>query len=887
MRRGFIYGSVVTNLGALLFFTKCSIFCSILLFAVLAVQPYCSAEVQFERDIVPVLQTKCLPCHDSKTRKGGLNLQTMSAVLEGGQNGRVVVPGNLQESLLYTRLVAGEMPPENETALTPDEFLLFEDWIKSIRAHSRVESRTVKKSQPGSFQAFRVLRRPPVPELIDTRQARTEIDRFVLSKLHDKKLHLSDDAQPAKIVRRLYFDLIGLPPDPETVHSYVQDSASHAYERVIDQLLSDPRYGERWARHWLDTVGYTDTVSYDGDTNFVPGFIEGRWRYRDYVIDAFNSDTPYDRFLTEQIAGDEMVNWRDEEEVLTSEMIRVLAATGFWRNSEDRSGSAKEIEYKWSLLHNTMETFGTSLLGLTLRCARCHSHKYEPIPQEDYYRLLSLITPAFNIENWKAPKERALPAISSGEKKRIDDANRAVEEVVEQLKQHILKVRKTVEDRVREGKLKEVPEDLRDALLVAFALAEKERDEKHRTLLKQFSQSVTVTEEEIDEAISADEKNQVASVQQAIDTKQKEKQTYGWIQAVYDVGPPPVTRLLIRGDHKRPGEEVRPGFLSVLSDPSYTDTLELGRPRGSSGRRTALAQWLTRTRTPASGLASRVIVNRIWQHLIGVGIVGSSENLGLSGQRPTHPDLLEWLASELVENGWHIKSLIKKIVMSSVYRQASGRDAYGGDASEEPELVDPGNELLWHGNLRRLESEAIRDSMLVVSGAFQRQMGGRPVPLQYSKDGTTAFDVDQMDRPLERWRRSVYLFQRRVYHLNIMSVFDQPVVAGATCRRNKSSVALQSLTMLNDDLVLEYADEFAKRVYSITGDVLDDQVEMCFQLALSRSPSSDEIKWCRELLQQQGTLYQEEALSGFEARKKALMHLCRAMFNTTEFLYVE
>lgn len=887
MRRGFIYGSVLTNIGALLFFTNCSIFCSILLFAVLAVQPYCSAEVQFERDIVPVLQTKCLPCHDSKTRKGGLNLQTMSAVLEGGQNGRVVVPGNLQESLLYTRLVAGEMPPENETALTPDELLLFEDWIKSIRAHSPVELRTVEKSQPGSFQAFRVLRRPPVPELMDTRQARTEIDRFVLSKLHDKKLHLSDDAQPAKIVRRLYFDLIGLPPDPETVHSYVRDSASHAYERVIDQLLSDPRYGERWARHWLDTVGYTDTVSYDGDTNFVPGFIEGRWRYRDYVIDAFNSDTPYDRFLTEQIAGDEMVNWRDEEDVLTSEMIRVLAATGFWRNSEDRSGSAKEIEYKWSLLHNTMETFGTSLLGLTLRCARCHSHKYEPISQEDYYRLLSLITPAFNIENWKAPKERALPAISSGEKKRIDDANRAVEEVVEQLKQQILKIRKTVENRVRAGKLKEVPEDLRDALLVAFALAEKDRDEKQRTLLKQFSLSVTVTEEEIDEAISADEKNQVASVQQAMDTKQKEKQTYGWIQAVYDVGPPPVTRLLIRGDHKRPGEEVRPGFLSVLSDPSYTDTLEVNRPRGSSGRRTALAQWLTRNRTPASGLASRVIVNRIWQHLIGVGIVGSSENLGLSGQRPTHPDLLEWLASELVENGWHIKSLIKKIVMSSVYRQASGRDAYRVDAGEEPELVDPGNELLWHGNLRRLESEAIRDSMLVVSGAFQRQMGGRPVPLQYSKDGTAAFDIDQMDRPLERWRRSVYLFQRRVYHLNIMSVFDQPVVAGATCRRNKSSVALQSLTMLNDDLVLEYADEFAKRVYSITGDVLDDQVEMCFQLALSRSPSSDEIKWCRELLQQQGTLYQKEAISGFEARKKALMHLCRAMFNTTEFLYVE
>ena len=887
MRRGFIYGSVLTNLGASLVFKNCSILCWILLFEVLVVQPCCSAEVQFERDIVPVLQTKCLPCHDSNTRKGGLNLQTMSAVLEGGQTGRVVAPGNLQESLLYTRLVAGEMPPDNAAKLTPDELLLFEDWIKSIPAHSPVELRTVGKWQPGSFQTFRELKRPPVPELIDTRQARTDIDRFVLSRLHEQKLHLSADAQPAKLVRRLYFDLIGLPPDPQTVHSYVHDPASHAYERVIDQLLSDPRYGERWARHWLDTVGYTDTVSYDGDTNFVPGFIEGRWRYRDYVIDAFNSDTPYDRFLTEQIAGDEMVNWRDAEDVLPSEMIRVLAATGFWRNSEDRSGSAKEIEYKWSLLHNTMETFGTSLLGLTLRCARCHSHKYEPIPQEDYYRLLSLITPAFNIENWKAPKERALPAISSGEKKTIDDANRALEEVVEQLNQQILKVRKTVEHRVREGKLKEVPEDLRDALQAAFVLTEKDRDEKQRTLLEQFSQSITVTEEEIDEAISTDEKSQVTSVQQAIDTKQKEKQTYGWIQAVYDVGPPPVTRLLIRGDHKRPGEEVRPGFLSALRDPGYTDALEVNRSRDSSGRRTALAQWLTRNQTPASGLVSRVIVNRIWQHLIGVGIVGSSENLGLSGQRPTHPDLLEWLASELVENGWHIKSLIKKIVMSSVYRQASGRNAYRVDAGEEPELVDPGNKLLWHGNLRRLESEAIRDSMLVVSGAFQRQMGGRPVPLQYSKDGTADFDVDQMDRPLERWRRSVYLFHRRVYHLNVMSVFDQPVVAGATCRRNNSSVALQSLTMLNDDLVLEYADEFAKRVYSITGDVLDDQIEMCFQLALSRSPSSDEMKWCRELLQQQGRLYQKESMSGFEARKKALMHLCRAMFNTSEFLYVE
>ena len=371
----------------------------------------------------------------------------------------------------------------------------------------------------------------------------------------------------------------------------------------------------------------------------------------------------------------------------------------------------------------------------------------------------------------------------------------------------------------------------------------------------------------------------IASLKQQI-------RSHGWIQAVYDVGPPPATHLLERGEFKTPGPEVKPGFLSVLSTPPTTYT-RLARPvAGSSGRRTALARWLTSGDSRASGLVARVVVNRIWQHLAGVGIVSTSENLGMSGAEPTHPELLDWLATEFIRNGWRTKPLIRTIMLSSTYRQASRRDGLAV-LDPNPRTVDPGNRLLWRARLRRLESEVIRDAMLSTSQKFNTTMGGQPVPLKYRRDGVASFDAQKIASPASPWRRSVYLFQRRVYHLTMQGVFDQPTVAGSVCRRSASAVTLQSLSMLNDALALEQADEFARRVWSQAGRSPDQQVVLAFRIALSRSPDSQELNLCTELLQKQTTRYRGQGSSDEQAARQALMHLCRVLFNSSEFLYVE
>ena len=767
--------------------------------------------------------------------------------------------------------------------------LLAAGWILRPLESVAAPDPTTISAEDRHFWAFRLLRRPPVPTLEDTRQVRTPIDAFVLAKLAEHKLTLADDSDSTRLLRRLYFDLIGLPPSPEAVDAYVSDTRPGAYGRLVDGLLASSHFGARWGRHWLDTVGYTDTVSYDGDTNFVPGFKKGRWRYRDYVIDSFNADKPYDRFVSEQVASDELIAWRNAKQY-TPEVVSTLAATGFWRNAEDRSESAKEIEYKWSVLHDAVQTFGTSLLGLTLRCARCHTHKYEPIPQEDYYQLLALITPAFNLEDWKTPKERVLPAISAPKKAEVDAYNATIEKQVEDFEKRAKAVRDGCKARLRKAALAKLSESLRETTRAALALPVQKRDPAQLKLAEKFLADLDITPQKIEAALSEEEKATSKRLQGEIETAKARKRSHGWIHALYDVGPPPVTRLLERGDFKRPGREVEPGFLSVLSLEDEGDSTTVEALASSSGRRRALARWLTAPNTPASSLVARVVVNRVWQHLTGVGIVPSSENLGKSGDRPTHPELLEWLATELVAGGWRLKPLMKQIVMSSVYRQTSRprpADAQGAASAPDPRTIDPKNALLWHARLRRLESEAIRDSMLVVSGMFDGTAGGPPVPLHYRKDGIASFDQKLLPTPESKWRRSVYLFQRRVYHLTLMGVFDQPSVAGSTCRRASSAVVLQSLCMLNGDAALDFAEHFARRVYEVAGDSHEKQIEVAFRLALTRPPQANEIEWSAQLLQKQAKLYRAAESEGAETEWQALLHLCRVLFNSTEFLYVE
>ncbi len=740
--------------------------------------------------------------------------------------------------------------------------------------------------EDSAFWAFRPLTSPPVPPVTSRdRPLRNPIDAFILRALARHDLSFSPDAQPARLVRRAYFDLIGLPPSPEATDAYLRDTAPDAYRRLIDRLLVSPHFGERWGRHWLDVVGYTDLVSYDGDTTGIFGFITDRWRYRDYVIDGFNTDKPYDRFLAEQLAGDELVDWRNTRQY-TPEIVATLAATGFWRNAEDRSESAKELEYKWSFLHNTMQTFGTGVLGLTLRCARCHDHKHEPIPQRDYYRLLSIITPAFNVKNWKDPKQRAIPSVSAEEKKAIDAANGAISKQVTEQEGHIAAVKESRKQQLLASRLKSIPEPLRADTKAAIATPADKRTRVENYLVEKFGDTLAVNKEVVEQALTSQDKAAIAALRQKIvDLKQRVK-THGWIQAVYDVGPPPATHLLERGEFKTPGPEVQPGFLSVLSDEPTAFASLLKPVPGSSGRRTALSRWLTKPDTPAAGLVARVVVNRLWQHLTGIGIVSTSENLGMSGDAPTHPQLLDWLAAEFVRNGWRVKPLIKTIMMSTTYRQASRRAGLAV-AEPNPRTVDPGNRLLWRARLRRLESEVIRDAMLATSDRFNAAMGGQPVPLKYRRDGVASFDTDKLPTPGSPWRRSIYLFQRRVYHLTMQSVFDQPTIAGSVCRRNASAVALQSLSMLNDALALEQAEHFADRVWHRAGQSPAERIELAFRIALSRAPDAQEVQWSSELLQQHTARYQGSGSSAAEAARKALMHLCRVLFNSSEFLYVE
>lgn len=869
-----------------------------------------AAEPQFERDILPILQAKCLKCHDGKQLKGELDLRSLGSILKGGESGPAVVTVKPDESLLLERVVSGDMPPGTAEKLTPAEIELIRAWIASGLMATESPDATVSSvtAEDRAFWSFRSLSRPAVPEVRG--QPRTLIDSFIFAKLEGQNLSLASESDPRRLVRRLYFDLLGLPPSPQELEAFLADTASDAYDRLVDRLLASIHFGERWARHWLDTVGYTDTVSYDGDTNFVPGFIKGRWRYRDYVVDSLNADKPYDQFLTEQIAGDELVSWRDDAP-FDDEVVSMLAATGFWRNSEDRSDSAKEVVYKWSILHETMQTFGTSVLGLTLRCARCHSHKHEPIPQEDYYRLLSLITPAFNIEKWKAPKERALPALSAADKAKIDARNAAIEKENEELTKQAKAVRDARLKIMRDAKIATVPEADRQALRIALDAKVQERTPKQATLVQHYAEQIDVTKEELEKGLSDTERANVQGLEAKVAEGKKRLQDHGWIQAVYDVGSPPATHLLKRGDFTRLGREVEPGFLTVLEETVVKPKI-VPLP-ASSGRRTALAKWLTKPETPAAALVARVIVNRVWQHLMGVGIVASSENLGVSGSRPTHPELLEWLASEFVEGGWRIKPLVRQIVTSAVYRQTSRRDLDSrADDEADPLQVDPGNQLLWQARLRRLESEAIRDSMLVTAGVFDSKMGGPPVPIFYKKDGLASYDMDKMRTPTAKWRRTLYLFQRRVYHMTLMGVFDQPSVAGSTCRRASSAVALQSLTLLNDDVAMELAEEFGKRVYASAGSSVEEQIETAFACALGRSPDDAEREWSADLLRQQTQVYREAVEDVAAASntggalgesgeskndrqpegsqgpaEKALMHLCRVLFNSSEFLYIE
>ena len=856
-------------------------------------------EPNFERDVWPVLAIHCTRCHGAQEPKGGLDLRTVNSMLRGGESGPALVKSDSASSLLVERVVKGEMPPKGEKRLTENQVSVLRRWIAAGAPADKPDvippAVSPISDEDRKHWSFRPLTKPSIAVAGNTR-ARNPIDAFLLGRLKAKGLSFSADADPATLLRRVYLDLLGIPPSPEELVAFESDHSPDAYERQLDHLFASPHFGERWGRHWLDVAGYVDTIGFDTDaTNIL--LSEGKWRYRDYVIRALNDDKPYDRFLTEQLAGDEIHDWRRAPR-FTPEIREALVATGYLRTARDQTHEDVGVipQNFYGIAHDTLEIVGTGLLGLTLNCARCHDHKFDPVPQEDYYRLMALLSPAYNPNAWRpvTPTEtrtddRGLADISPSEHADAEKHNCEIDKQIATHRERIADLRRPYEARLVDMKLAKLPEVIRADVKEAVQTAAEKRTVVQKYLAGKFAGAIAVTPDDLRAAIEGEDKTKIAALESQIAAVDSGRRKWGKIQALYDVGPLPKTHLLIRGSETTPGDEVQPGFLRVLSR-SDSEALAQAKPKfeGTSGRRMALAGWLTDRDSPASGLLARVMVNRIWQQVYGRGLVTTPDNFGVQGQKPTHPELLEWLSSTFLEEGWQVKPLIRKMMLSTAYRQSSHDEtSEAAAATGDPHTVDPGNELLWRMRLRRLDAETVRDSILAVSGSLNQKAGGPPVLIQAQPDGMVVVAEDKLVDKGDRWRRSIYLVTRRAYNLTLLNVFDQPAMATNCLRRETSAVPLQSLVMLNDAFVAEQAENLAKRIEDRSPTSAEARVEELFRLALARRPNAVEMTAGLDLLAEQAQRALRSGATPEAAEHHGLTQLCHTVLNTSEFLYAE
>ena len=833
---------------------------------------------RFDESIKPLLQDRCVSCHGTGKPMAGLDLRTLASVLQGSRNGPVVEEGAADKSLLLRKTLNGSMPPKGAGApLTDSEIHALRQWIDTARfgsgaAHTALREKFSEAEAPeiqSKDQEFWAFRKPvarPVPSIKNKPPVRNAIDAFVLAKLEPKGLSLSPVAPDLKLVRRAYLDLIGLPPAPEELQAFLTDAQPRAYERLIDRLLESKQYGVRWARHWLDSAGYTDTTGQET-------IFEGIWRYRDYVVDSLNADKPYEQFLVEQIAGDELFDWRSAGKY-TPQILTALTATGYLRSTFDRTDAdiTNLPQERYDVLIDLVDKVSSGVLGLSVGCARCHSHKFDPIPQRDYYRLLTVFSSAYNPWNWTTPQERFLPAVPKAEQEKIDRHNAELDVPLAGLKQRISRLRAPYDERLLDTKLLKLPAEIREETKVALRTAIDKQDTIQQFLVKKFGKALEVKAAEIDASLNPDDKNIHDRLRREVETLNGFRRSYGKIQALWDTGPPPTMRLLQRGVLASPGPKVEPGFLSVLSSPGKSEFVRPPDAKGqTSGQRLAFARWLT---SPEHPLTARVMVNRVWQHHFGKGIVQTPDNFGHMGAAPTHPELLDWLAVDFMEHGWSLKRLHKMIMTSATYRQTSRQTPQGN-------AVDPDNNLLWRMNLQRLESETIRDSILAASGKLDLTMGGPAILLKPRSDGLQLIS-DKDPAPLGQFRRSLYLEARRGYPLTFLEVFDSPLMQTSCNRRLNSATPLQSLTLLNDDFMIGQARSLAERVLAAKP---PSPIELAYQLALSRKPDDREVKLSGRHLQDQTQAFLDANTPPEKAAVLAFASLCQILLSNNEFLY--
>jgi mono/diheme cytochrome c family protein len=843
----------------------------------------------FESHVRPILKAHCWQCHgEEQELKGSLDSRLARFLVKGGDSGPAIVPGNHGASLLYERITTGEMPP-GDKKLSADQIEAIAAWIDAGAKTARVEPESlptgdVITDEERSHWSFQPIHRPPLPRVAHGERIASPIDAFLLERLEANGLSFGPEADRATLIRRVSFDLTGLPPSPEAFAEFAADASPGAYQRLVDRLLASPGFGERWARHWLDVAGYADS---DGYSELDP---ERQWayRYRDYVIRSLNADKPWDEFLVEQLAGDELLE--PPYANLTSDQADRLIATGFLRMGRDgtRDPNVDQNLAKNDVMADTIKIVSTAVLGLSVECAQCHAHRYDPISHEDYHRIRALFEPAYDWKNWR-PSDARLVSLWS-------DETRARAAAVEAELKEISAKRDAELDQIVaatfERELAKLPEELRSAARAARETPEKDRSDDERQLIKE-NPFLNVDRGSVylylDDRLETFKKKW----EELTEATRAKRPADDYVHCLTEVpGHLPPTKLFYRGDFNVPRQDVAPGELAVLNAGGWTmPSDDAARP--TSGRRLAYARHLTDGHHP---LTARVLVNRFWLHLFGRGLVATPADFGTQGERPSHPELLDWLAEDFMRGGWKLKRLLRMIVTSTAYRQSSV-------LRDELRAVDPENRLLGRMSVRRLEAETIRDALLAASGRLSPKMYGPPVPVTPDQVGQIVVGIDTRDSagrpsdkvvPLgeEEYRRSVYVQVRRSMPLGMLEPFDLPVMTPNCEKRATSTVAPQSLLMMNSALVVQQAQAMAARVRREAGDDPLAQFTRAWQLAYARPPSEAESQAGVAFLAEQTAALQSAASTDSSSASEdssaaALAHLCHALVISNRFLYVD
>ena len=717
------------------------------------------------------------------------------------------------------------------------------------------------RPQQRRYWAFQKVTRPEAPAVQHTKWVRNPIDAFVLAELEAKGIAPGPEADKTTLLRRVSLDLVGLPPTPEEMEAFRTDQSPDAYEKAVDRLLASPRYGERWARHWLDLARYAESEGFKAD-EFRPNV----WRYRDYVIQSFNQDKPYDRFVKEQIAGDEL--WPSDPSA--------RVATAFNRHYPDESNARNLVQRRQEILNDITDTVGSTFLGLTYGCARCHDHKFDPILHADYYRLQ-----AFFANVGAADELALLPKDQQAEyQAKLANWEEQTKEIRSQMSALLEPARKKIVDDLFE----KYPAEIQAAIL----RPQTERTPMEWQMAYKAKPYMNPDDDEVAPTLKGEKREKYNALKKELDKFAYLKPADAPIGAgIIDItAKAPATHILAAGSYERPTEEVAPGFLSIL-DPAPA---KIAPPEGlnTTGRRTALANWIA---SPDNPLTSRVIVNRLWHYHFGKGIVGNPSDLGVMGLGPSHPELLDWLSSEFTQGGWSLKKMHRLMVTSSAYRQSS---TYREDAAK----LDSDNKLLWRYPRQRLEGEVIRDSALFVSGLLNLKMGGPGVYPDLPKGMTTGRAKWGKSEGDDQNRRSVYISVRRNLRYPMLEVLDIPDTHESCARRETTISAPQALTYMNSEMVLGWAQAFAGRVLADAGADVSKQIDQAYRYAYSRPPDGSEKDTAMTFFARQQQIVSERATAGEKLalptgmpegisreQAAALVDFCHMLLNSNEAVY--